>query len=69
MQTLADAFRVSMWNEGELENPFEAEAELSDSVLVQRYVALLNESGLKAPRQKRAQKNTSRTANDTGGSQ
>lgn len=69
MQTLADAFRVSMWNEGELENPFEAEAELSDSVLVQRYVALLNESGLKAPRQKRAQKSASGNASVNGSGQ
>ncbi len=69
MQTLADAFQVSMWNEGELENPFEAEAELSDSVLVQRYVALLNESGLKVPRQKRAQKSASGNACVNGSGQ
>jgi len=69
MQTLADAFQVSMWNEGELENPFEAAAELSDSVLVQRYVALLNESGLKVPRQKRAQKSASGNACVNGSGQ
>lgn len=69
MQTLADAFQVSMWNEGELDNPFEAEAELSDSVLVQRYVALLNESGLKVPRQKRAQKSASGNACVNGSGQ
>ncbi len=69
MQTLADAFRVSIWNEGELVNPFEAEAELSDSVLVQHYVALLNESRLRAPRQKGTRKSASGNASVTGGGQ
>lgn len=62
MQALADAFQLSMGDEGQLGNPFEADAELSDSVLVQRYVALLNESGLKAPRLKRVQKHSSGNA-------
>lgn len=69
MQTLADAFRVSVGDEGEVGNPFETDADFSDSVLVQRYVALLNESGLKAPRQKRAQKSTSGIASVNGGGQ
>lgn len=62
MQTLADAFRHSTGDEGNVGNPFEADVELSDSVLVQSYVALLNESGLKAPRLKRAQKSSSGSA-------
>ncbi|AZZ43463.1 transposase [Pseudomonadaceae bacterium SI-3] len=69
MQALADAFQVSVGDEGEVGNPFESDAELSDSVLVQRYVALLNESGLKAPRQKRVQKSTSGDACVDGGGQ
>lgn len=58
VETLADAFRVSLGDEVN-GNPFEADADLSDSVLVQRYVALLSESGLRAPRQKQKQKNVS----------
>lgn len=70
VQTLADAFRVSLGDEEDVGNSFESHAELSDSVLVQRFVALLNEVGLRAPRQKGGQKNTSRvTANVNGGSQ
>ena len=60
---------MSVGDEGEVGNPFESDAELSDSVLVQRYVALLNESGLKAPRQKRVQKSTSGDASVDGGGQ
>lgn len=69
MQALADAFRVSVGDEGEVGNPFETDAQFSDSVLVQRYVALLNESGLKAPRQKRAQKSASGNASVNGSGQ
>jgi hypothetical protein len=54
VQTLEDAFRVSFVVVEVTSNPFEAGADLSDSVLVQRYVALLNESGLRAPRQQKA---------------
>lgn len=70
VQTLADAFRVSLSNEQDVGNPFEADAELSDSVLVQCYAALLSEAKLRAPRQKRGQKNTSGiAAYSNGGSQ
>lgn len=69
LQTLADAFRVSVDDEGDVGNPFDADTELSDSVLVQRYVALLNESGLRAPRQKGTRKSASGNASVTGSGQ
>jgi hypothetical protein len=70
VQTLADAFRVSLGDEEDVGNPFEADAELNDSVMVKRYIALLNEAGLRAPRQNRAQKNASgMAAHADGGSQ
>lgn len=69
LQTLADACRVSVDDEGDVGNPFDADTELSDSVLVQRYVALLNESGLRAPRQKGTRKSASGNASVTGSGQ
>lgn len=69
VQILADAFRVSLADEGDIGNPFEADSEFSDSVLVQRYVALLSEAGLRAPRHRGDQKNTFGTANVNEGCQ
>ncbi len=68
-QTFANAFRVSLGVDGDVENPFEADAELSDSALVKRYVSSLSEAGLRTPRQKGSQATTSRTAPAIGSSE
>lgn len=44
--TLFHAHRLSIGTDAEGPNPFDPDVVLEDSVLVQRYVALLNESGL-----------------------
>jgi len=46
LSTLFEAHRLSIATNATAENPFAPDADLPDSVLVQRYVALLNESGL-----------------------
>lgn len=68
--TLHDAYRASIAADGDTSNPFASDAELSDSVLVQRYVELLNQSGLRAARPRRGQKSApGMVAHADGGSQ
>lgn len=63
--TLYHAHRLSIGTDAEGANPFDPDAVLEDSVLVQRYVALLNESGLSVTSAAKGRKSSAK-ANGAG---
>lgn len=64
--TLYHAHRLSIGTDVEGPNPFDPEVVLEDSVLVQRYVALLNESGLSVSSERSAAKGRKSAAKANG---